>query len=134
MSNDQESIPKMQASQDDMAMRQKQLQQRRLAAQRAAKANTVAPELIAPAPKQTVAIIALVLSLAMGGFAGFLFMQLQEANAQLKNAEVILNGHSSNLESLNDKLSASDENSNLSAGALKILLKDNAKKFVSFGI
>jgi chromosome segregation ATPase len=128
MSNDQESIPKMQASQEDMAMRQKQLQQRRLAAQRAAKANSVAPQLAAPAPKQTIAIIALVLSLAMAGFAGFLFMQLQEANAQLKKAESILNGHSTNLDTLNDKLSASDENSNLSVGALKILLKDNAKE------
>ena len=55
-------------------------------------------------------------------------MQLQEANAQLKKAEGILNGHSSNLDAMNDKLSASDENSNLSAGALKILLKDNAKE------
>lgn len=128
MSNDQESIPKMQASQEDMAMRQKQLQQRRLAAQRAAKANPAAPQLAAPAPKQTVGIIALVLSLAMAGFAGFLFMQLQEANAQLKKAESILNGHSTNLDTLNDKLSASDENSNLSVGALKILLKDNAKE------
>jgi chromosome segregation ATPase len=128
MSNDQESIPKMQASQEDMAMRQKQLQQRRLAAQRAAKANPAAPQLAAPAPKQTVGIIALVLSLAMAGFAGFLFMQLQEANAQLKKAESILNGHSTNLDALNDKLSASDENSNLSVGALKILLKDNAKE------
>jgi chromosome segregation ATPase len=128
MSNDQESIPKMQASQEDMAMRQKQLQQRRLAAQRAAKANTVAPQLAAAAPKQTVAIIALVLSLAMAGFAGFLFMQLQEANAQLSKAEGILNGHATNLSVLNDKLSASDENSNLSVGALKILLKDNAKE------
>ncbi len=128
MPNDQESIPKMQASQEDMAMRQKQLQQRRLAAQRAAQANPAAPHIAAPAPKQTIAIVALVLSLAMAAFAGFLFMQLQEANAQLGKAESILNGHATNLAVLNDKLSASDENSNLSVGALKILLKDNAKE------
>jgi hypothetical protein len=126
MSNDQESIPKMQASQEDMAMRQKQLQQRRLAAQRAAKVNPSAP--IAAAPKQTLAIIALILSLGIGGVAGFLFMQLQEAHSQLSKAESILNGHATNLAVLNDKLSASDENSTLSVGVLKVLLKDNAKE------
>jgi predicted nucleic acid-binding Zn-ribbon protein len=127
MSNDQEPIPKMQASRDDMAMRQKQLQQRRLAAQSAAKVNPAASQ-IAAAPKQTLAIVALILSLGMGGFAGFLFMQLQEANAQLSKAEGILNGHATNLAVLNDKLSASDENSTLSDVALKVLLKDNAQE------
>jgi chromosome segregation ATPase len=127
MSNDQESIPKMQVSQEDMAMRQKQLQQRRLASQRAVKVNPAAPQ-IAAAPKQTLAIVALILSLGIGGFAGFLFMQLQEANSQLSKAEGILNGHATNLALLNDKLSASDENSTLSVGALKVLLKDNAKE------
>jgi hypothetical protein len=127
MSNDQEPIPKMQASRDDMAMRQKQLQQRRLAAQSAAKVNPAASQ-IAAAPKQTLAIVALILSLGMGGFAGFLFVQLQEANAQLSKAEGILNGHATNLAVLNDKLSASDENSTLSDVALKVLLKDNAQE------
>jgi chromosome segregation ATPase len=127
MSNDQESIPKMQASQEDMAMRQKQLQQRRLAAQRTAKVSPAAPQIGTP-PKQTLALVALILSLGMGGFAGFLFMQLQEANSQLIKTAGILNGHATNLEVLNDKLSASDENSSLSVGALKVLLKDNAKE------
>ncbi|MGK0249980.1 MAG: chromosome segregation ATPase [Oleispira sp.] len=127
MSNDQESIPKMQASQEDMAIRQKQLQQRRLAAQRAAKINPAAPQ-IAAAPKQTLAMVALILSLGIGGLAGFLFMQLEEAHSQLSRAEGILNGHATNLAVLNDKLSASDENSTLSVGALKVLLKDNAKE------
>jgi chromosome segregation ATPase len=129
MSNEQEPMPKMQASKDDIAVRQKQLQQRRVAAQRAAKARPASAEqAIAPAPKQTIAIVALLISLAMAGFSGFLFMQLQEANAQLKKAEGVLNGHSTNLSALNDKLSASDENSNLSVGALRILLKDNGKE------
>lgn len=128
MSNEQDSMPKMQASQEDMALRQKQLQQRRLAAQRAAKGNPTSPQIAAPAPKQTLAIVALVLSIAMGGFAGFLFMQLQEANAQLGKAESILNGHAANLAALNDKLSASDENSNLSVDALRVLLKGNSKE------
>lgn len=128
MSNEQDSMPKMQASQEDMALRQKQLQQRRLAAQRAAKARPAAEQIVAPAPKQTIAIVALVLSLAMAGLAGFLFMQLQEATSQLKKAEGILNGHSTNLAQLNEKLSASDENANLSVDALRILLKDNSKE------
>lgn len=128
MSNEQESMPKMQASQEDMAMRKKQLQQRRLAAQRAAKANSAAAPVAAPAAKQTLAIAALILTLVMAGFAGFLFIQLQEADAQLKKAEGILNGHATNLAALNDKLSASDENANLSVDALKILLKNNSKE------
>ena len=129
MSNEQEPMPKMQASQDDITLRQKQLQQRRIAAQRAAKSHPASTEqMIVPVPKQTLAIVALLLSLAMAGFAGFLFLQLQEANAQLKKAEGILNGHSTNLAALNDKLSASDENSNLSVDALRILLKDNGKE------
>lgn len=129
MSNEKESMPKMQASEEDMAMRQKQLQQRRLAAQRAAKPSpATAQQVAATAPKQTLAIIALVLSLLMAGFAGYLFMQLQEANAQLSKAEGILNGHATNLAALNDKLSATDENANLSVDALKILLKDNSKE------
>lgn len=129
MSNEQEPMPKMQASQDDIALRQKQLQQRRVAAQRAAKTRPASTnQVIAPAPKQTIAIVALLLSLAMAAFSGFLFTQLQEANAQLKKAESILNGHATNLSTLNDKLSASDENSNLSVDALRILLKDNGKE------
>ena len=44
----------------------------------------------------------------------------------MAKAEGILNGHATNLGVLNDKLSASDENSTLSLGALKVLLKDNA--------
>jgi len=130
MANEQDPMPKMQASQDDIDARQKQLQQRRLAAQRAAKARQAgvaqAAAAPAPAPKQTLAIVALVLAVAMGAFAGFLFMQLQAANQQLAKAESILNDHSANLAALNDKLSASDENANLSVDALKILLKDNA--------
>lgn len=132
MANEQDTMPKMQASQDDIALRQKQLQQRRLQAQRAAKARQAgvaqAAAAPAPAPKQTLAIVALVLAVAMGAFAGFLFMQLQAANQQLQKAETILNDHSANLAALNDKLSASDENANLSVGALKAILKDNSRE------
>lgn len=128
MSNEQDSMPKIQASQDDMAMRQKQLQQRRLAAQRAAKPTPAEAQVTAPSPKQTLAVIALVLSIALAAFAGFLFMQLQEANAKLNKAESILNGHATNLTTLNDKLSATDENANLSVDALRVLLKDNSKE------
>lgn len=128
MSNEQDSMPKMQASQDDMAMRQKQLQQRRLAAQKAAKSPRIEQPATAPAAKQTLAIVALTLSIALAAFAGFLFMQLQEANAKLNKAEGILNGHATNLTTLNDKLSATDENANLSVDALRVMLKDNSKE------
>ena len=128
MSNEQDSMPKIQASKDDMAMRQKQLQQRGLAAQRAAKPTPAEAQVTAPSPKQTLAVIALILSIALAAFAGFLFMQLQEANAKLNKAESILNGHATNLTTLNDKLSATDENANLSVDALRVLLKDNSKE------
>lgn len=129
MSNEHNDIPKMQASEEDIALRQKQLKQRKLAAQRAAQTKSAAqPAVAAPAPKQTLAIVALVLTILMAAFAGFLFMQLQQSNAQLKTAEGILNGHAKNLEKLNDQLSATDENANLSVDALKILLKENTKE------
>lgn len=128
MSNEQDSMPKIQASQDDMAMRQKQLQQRRLAAQKAAKPAPAQPQIAAPAPKQTLAIVALILSVVLAAFAGFLFMQLQDANAKLNKAEGILNGHATNLTTLNDKLSATDENANLSVDALRVMLKDNSQE------
>lgn len=129
MSNQQGEIPKMQASEEDIALRQKQLKQRRLAAQRATQANNTGPQVAAASvPKQTLAVFALILTILMGAFAGFLFMQLQQANAQLKTAEGVLNVHAKNLAKLNDQLSATDENANLSVDALRILLKGNTQE------
>lgn len=119
-------VPDMKPSAEDIAARQRQMQARRQAAQRAAASQgAVAP---AQPAKQTVAIIALVVALVMGGVAGFLFMQLQIVQKQLNQAQEVIGSQGKNLQQLNDKLSATGENANLSVDALKILVKDNNKE------
>ena len=119
-------VPDMKPSQEDIALRQKQLAARRAAAQRAAavKARPV-PVAAAPAPKQTLAIVALLVAVAMGGLAGFLFTQIQTMQKQLANAETIIRSQAENLNVLNEKLSVTGENANMSLDALKVLLKDH---------
>lgn len=120
-------VPGMKPSQEDIALRQKQLAARKAAAQRAAAGVRPAPRAVmaAPAPKQTLAIIALLVAVAMGGLAGFLFMQFQTMHQQLANAEKIIRSQAENLNVLNEKLSVTGENANLSLDALKVLIKDH---------
>lgn len=124
MDKEQEPIlSDMKPSQDDIALRQKQLQARKAAAARAAAARP-AVTVAAPAPKQTLAVLALILALALGGLAAFLFMQLQELQQKFANAEHIIVAQSKNIDVLNDKLSVTGENANLSVDALKAILKN----------
>ncbi|MAD45051.1 MAG: hypothetical protein CMI02_00580 [Oceanospirillaceae bacterium] len=123
-------LPDMKPSKEDIAQRQKQLAARRAAAQRAAAAkNRQAPAAAtAPAPKQTLAIVALLVAIAMGGLAGFLFMQMQTMQQQLTAAEKVMRSQAENLAVLNEKLSVTGENANLSVDALKALVKENASE------
>lgn len=121
-------VPDMKPSPEDIALRQKQLAARRAAAQRAAAAKArpapvAAPA--APAPKQTLAVVALLVAIAMGGLAGFLFMQIQGMQKQLANAESIIRSQADNLSVLNEKLSVTGENANMSVDALKVLMKEH---------
>ena len=123
-------VPDMKPSQEDIALRQKQLAARRAAAQRAAagKSRPAQVTVSAPAPKQTLALIALLVALAMGGLAGFLFMQLQTLQQQLANADKVIRSQAENLNVLNEKLSVTGENANLSVDALKALVRDNGSE------
>lgn len=116
-------VPDMKPSAEDIELRKRQMAARRQAAQRAAIAKAAA----APAQpqKQTVAIVALVVALVMGAAAAFLFMQLQMVQQQLNQAQGVIADQGKNLQKLNDQLSATGENANLSVDALKILVKEN---------
>lgn len=126
-----QDLPKMKPSADEVELRKRQLQQKKVAAQRAARAQQLqaaAAVQAAPPAKQTLAIAALVFALAAAGFAGFLFMQLQTATAQFEAMQKSLASQSKIVDGLNQKLSASDENSNLSSDALKVLLREHDKE------
>lgn len=117
-------VPDMKPSAEDIELRKRQMAARRKAAQRAAvNKAAVTP---APAAKQTIAIIALVVALVMGGAAAFLFMQLQIVQKQLNQAQQVIADQGKNLQKLNDQLSVTGENANLSVDALKVLVKGNA--------
>lgn len=119
-------VPGVKPSPEDIELRKRQLQARRQAAQRAelarAKATPAAPA------KQTLAIVALVITLIIGALAGFLFMQLQTVQKQLNEANELIVSQGANLKKLNDQLSTTDENANLSVDALKMLVRDNNKE------
>ena len=137
MSNEEDIIPKIQASEDDIAVRQKHIKQRRSTASTTHDKSSadlllsgkpLSGKPAQAAPKQTIAICALLLSLLLAGLAGYLFLQLQQATLQIQMSEILLKEHAANLSSLNDQLSVTDENANLSVNALKVLLKENSKE------
>jgi len=114
-------VPDMKPSPEDIELRKRQMAARRQAAQRAAAAKAPAAATAAQPAKQTLAVVALV----MGGAAAFLFMQLQTLQQQFNQAQGIIADQGKNLQKLNDQLSATGENANLSVDALKILVKEN---------
>lgn len=131
MNRDNEpTISDIKPSADDIALRQRQLQARKAAAARsaaAAQGKTVRPQSaqVAAAPaKQTLAAVALGLALLLALVAGFLFMQLQKVQGSLAKAENVIQGQAENLAVLNEKLSVTGENANLSLDALKIVVKE----------
>ena len=118
-------VPDMKPSPEDIELRKRQMAARRQAAQRAAAAKAPAAATAAQPAKQTLAVLALVVALVMAGAAAFLFMQLQTLQQQFNQAQGIIADQGKNLQKLNDQLSATGENANLSVDALKILVKEN---------
>lgn len=127
----------MKPTEEEIAQRQQQLRrqaQQRLAQAGAAKrpapqaaVQAAAPTPVAPAPNggsNAMAIIALLLALVAAGAAGYLFMQLQAADQKFANAERLLQQQASDIGELQDKLSMSGENANLSVDALKVVLRE----------
>lgn len=127
MNRDKEPIiSEIRPSVEDIEARERQLQAARKAqGSSAAKSrqSAVIPAASSPA-KQTLAVIALVLVVGLAGAAAFLFMQLQQVQEKLTRSENIIQNQSENLAVLNNKLSVSGENANLSLDALKVIIKE----------
>lgn len=128
----------MKPTEEEIAQRQQQL--RRQAQQRLAQAGNL-PHAAAPiqAPvmptpvatnsqSNTLAIVALILAIVGLGGAGFLYIQLEAANTKLIMAQGVIERHDGNIDILNDKLSVSGENANLSVDALKIILREQEQE------
>ena len=115
----------MKPSQEDIALRQKQLQARKAAAARAAAGSSPAKQPASAKPSQTLAISALVLAVILAALSGWLFTQLQSQQQQLLNAEKLLRSQAQNIEVLNERLSVTGENANLSVDALKTIVKEH---------
>lgn len=116
-------IPDIKPSQEEIALRQKQMQARKAAAARSAKsmrAPTAAPE-----SRQTLAMVALIVTIVVGVLAGFLFVQLQAVQKSLGEAEEIIQSQAQNIGVLNEKLSVTGENANMSVDALKSIVKEH---------
>ncbi len=137
-------IPGMKPSQDDIALRQKQLQRRggqaRAAGSKSADgrspAKTAAPTAssaqapsahssAAKAPSSVLALVALLFVLVVAAVAGYAVWQNLQLQQQLHTAQVIMQKQSDNLNTLNERLSATGENANLSVDALRVMLKDH---------
>lgn len=126
MNRDNEpTISDIKPSADDIALRQRQLQARKAAAMRQSQAAAPKQQSKVTTPaKQTLAVAALGLSVVLIAVAGFLFMQLQKVQTSLLKAENIIQGQTENLAILNEKLSVTGENANLSLDALKVIVKE----------
>lgn len=115
-------IPDIKPSQEEIALRQKQMQARKAAAARSAKSMR-APA--APESRQTLAMVALIVTMVVGVLAGFLFVQLQAVQKSLGEAEEIIQSQAQNIGVLNEKLSVTGENANMSVDALKSIVKEH---------
>jgi len=130
----------MKPTEEEIALRQQQL--RRQAQQRLAQAGAakrgVAPEQpvqrSAPAPSAApaassssssgLAIVGLVVALGALGAAGYVFTQFQASQQRLTAAQDLLVQQGSKIQALENRLSASGENANLSVDALKVVLRE----------
>ena len=115
----------MKPSQDDIALRQRQLQARKAAAARSTAAPKASAAVKAPAAKQSMATIALGVAVMVAALAVFLFLQLQQVKHSLSKAEGVIQTQTENLEVLNEKLSVTGENANMSVDALKSIVKEH---------
>lgn len=118
-------VPNIAPSDDDIELRQRQLKNRRPTTAAAPRVDSGASS---GGNGSGLAIAGLVLALAASGFAGFLFMQLQESGRQLAAAQKQLEDQAANLKLLNERLSVTGENASLSLDALKVMLKEQDGK------
>lgn len=108
-------------SADDIALRQKQLQDRKLPPRMSA-----LPDFNAAKPVSSklswMALVCAAIALAL---SAWLAMQWQATMKQLAAAQKVMVAQAENLKSLNDKLLATDESANLSLEGLKVLIKEH---------
>lgn len=110
----------------DFYVAQDDLRRQRPAAARPA-ASTPRPAVATPTPapaKQRLATFAFLLVLALGAVVVFLFMQLQSMQQQLAASQAENTSQQQSLSVLNDKLSVTGENANLSVDALRAIVKE----------
>ena len=137
-------VEKMKPTEEEIALRQQQLRrqaQQRLAqagaAKRSAPADAAAARAATPppppvaAPKASgssassgLAAAGLVIALGALGAAGYMYTLLQKSDQKYAAAQEILLQQGSKIEALENRLSASGENANLSVDALKVVLRE----------
>lgn len=81
----------------------------------------------APA-KQTLATVAIVLVVALSALSVYLFLQLQTMQTQFSQVQQMLDQQGQGLGGLQEKLSVTGENANLSLDALKTIIKEQDKE------
>lgn len=128
MSKDNDPIMSdIKPSQEEIALRQKQLQARKAAAARSAQGMRTSSAK-APAAKQTLATAALMLAVVVGVLAAFMLMQLQNLQKSLDEAQAVIQSQANNIEVLNEKLSVTGENANMSVDALRSTVKEHGSE------
>jgi hypothetical protein len=135
-------VERMKPTEEEIALRQQQLRrqaQQRLAqagaTKRSAPADAAAARAATPppvtAPKASgssassgLAAAGLVIALGALGAAGYMYTLLQKSDQKYAAAQEILLQQGSKIEALENRLSASGENANLSVDALKVVLRE----------
>lgn len=134
-------VEKMKPTEEEIALRQQQLRrqaQQRLAqagaAKRSAPADAAAATLPPPpaaaskasgsSASSGLAAAGLVIALGALGAAGYMYTLLQKSDQKYAAAQEILLQQGSKIEALENRLSASGENANLSVDALKVVLRE----------
>ena len=134
-------VEKMKPTEEEIALRQQQLRrqaQQRLAQAGATKRSTPADAAAATPPpppaaaskasgssaSSGLAAAGLVIALGALGAAGYMYTLLQKSDQKYAAAQEILLQQGSKIEALENRLSASGENANLSVDALKVVLRE----------
>ena len=132
-------VERMKPTEEEIALRQQQLRrqaQQRLAQAGAAKRSAPADAAAATPPPAAaskasgssassgLAAAGLVIALGALGAAGYMYTLLQKSDQKYAAAQEILLQQGSKIEALENRLSASGENANLSVDALKVVLRE----------
>lgn len=111
--NQEPILTDVKLSPEELAMRQRQTQGRKPTV---ARTSSSADQ----ESKSPLTVVALLLAFVSAGAAGYLFLELQKLQQDLRGSKTALESQTQNLSVLNDKLSVTGENANLSVDALKV--------------